>query len=214
MTHSLHRMGSPEELKNDICFIFAPAKGINEAGSADKARRFLELVRKHGAVHYGDDLTGNVLTRGHQGLVAGARDLTNIHCVFSDVSRALAFLEDVVKADLGISVVMTGLFEQVGECCRAVGLQPHTVEYSMGIWGRRTLLPDEDTLKVTTMCGHGLVAASLVAQAVKEVAAGKRRARWWAERMARLCLCGIFNPDRAEMLLQRMADSLRTSEGG
>ena len=134
MTHSLHRKGNVEDLKDEVVFIFAPAKGITEAGSGPKAKKFLDIMKKRGAAHYGDDLTGNVLTQGHESLVADAHDLTNIHAVFADREKAIAALTDIVAADMGVSVVVTGLFDVVHECCQKTGTHFHTYEHSMGIW--------------------------------------------------------------------------------
>ena len=69
MTHSLHRKGNVEDLKDEVVFIFAPAKGITEAGSGPKAKKFLDIMKKRGAAHYGDDLTGNVLTQDRKSVV-------------------------------------------------------------------------------------------------------------------------------------------------
>ncbi len=209
MTHSLHRHGVVEDLHGDIVFIFAPAKGLNELGSAAKAKKFCQIIRKYSPVHYGDDLTGNVLTLGAEQLEKNIRDLTNIHVAFNSVKNAAGALKEVVDADLGISVVVQGLFEEVGECCQHANAKFHTIEHSLGILGNTELLPDSKTLEIVTMCGHGLVSAKLVYQLARKVKKGTITAQKAAERMAGLCMCGIFNPARAEVILQSMAQSIK-----
>ena len=43
MTHTLHRVGSVENLKNDWVILCMPSKDINHVGSAPKLKRFFEL---------------------------------------------------------------------------------------------------------------------------------------------------------------------------
>ncbi len=205
MTHSLHRRGSTEDLREEIVFIFAPAKGITERGSGPKAKKFLEIMKARGAAHYGDDLTGNVLTLGHSRLVAAAHDITNIHAVFADVEKATEAFQDIVEEDMGVSVVVTGLFDVVHQCCQRTGTGFHTIEHSMGIWGRTEQLPSEQVLEIVTMCGHGLVSVNLVDQVARDVRVGRTTAQEATYEMARQCMCGIFNPVRAEKVLRRLA---------
>jgi len=201
MTHSLHRIGTRESLENDYVVLFVPSRGINDRGSGKKARIFLELLKKHRAEHYGDDLTGNVLTRGHEQLIKDAHDITNIHGVFSSFKKLKDFIGDVVKADLGISVVVSGLLDKVKECSELTGAKYHTVEVSLGFWGKKEKLPPEDILEITTMCGHGYVTAKLVYDVLEKVRKGTYSPRHAAEKLAKTCACGIFNPDRAEKLI-------------
>jgi hypothetical protein len=93
----------------------------------------------------------------------------------------------------------------VERCARAADARRHTVEWSLGIWGRTDLLPSDDVLSITTMCGHGMVAASLVERMALEVRRNRLSAEEAALQLARPCVCGIFNPVRAAMLLRAMA---------
>lgn len=205
MTHSLHRIGTRESFENDYVVLFVPSRGINDLGSGDKARIFLELLRRHHAKHYGDDLTGNVLTQGHEKLVKNAHDITNIHGVFSSFQRLIGFIEDVVKANLGISVVISGLLDKVKECTEVSGAEYHTVEVSLGFWGKKEKLPPEDILEITTMCGHGYVTTRLVYDVLEKVRKGIYSPRCAAEKLAKTCVCGIFNPDRAAKLISELS---------
>lgn len=208
MTHSLHRQGVEENLHGDIVFIFSPSKGRNDVGSGAKAKKFCEIIRKYNPVHYGDDLTGNVLTLGAEQLDRNLHDITNVHVAFNSVKDAAGALKEVVAADLGISVVVQGLFEEVGECCRHAHADFHSIEHSLGVLGKTELLPDSKTLEIITMCGHGLVSSQLVHQLAKRVKKGAITPEKAAEKLASLCMCGIFNPARATKLLAAMAEEL------
>jgi hypothetical protein len=98
------------------------------------------------------------------------------------------------------------MFEPVRCCCSDLGLEPapHTVNHSLGVWGRTETLPEQDVLEISTMCGHGMVAFGLIRDMVAEVKAGRLTVREAAERLAEPCECGVFNPDRAAALLERI----------
>ena len=115
-------------------------------------------------------------------------------------------LRDVKEADLGVSIVISGLMDGVERCAKAAGARRHTVEWSLGIWGRTELLPSEEVLQISTMCGHGMVAAPMVERLALEVRRGRMSDEEAALQLARPCVCGIFNPVRASMLLRTMAE--------
>ena len=55
------------------------------------------------------------------------------------------------------------------------------------------------------MCGHGLVSANLIQFMADAVRDNEKTAQEAAEEMARLCLCGIFNTERAALILTEPA---------
>ena len=205
MTHSLHRFGS--HLENEIVFILTPSKGINSEGAEKQIKKFLDIIIAHDPVHYGDDRVGNQYTAGYEKIVANLEGITNIHAVFNDLGAAQKALAEIIKSDLGLSVVVSGLFENAADCCRSAGIQYHSIEHSLGIWGQRDLLPDDRTLQILTMCGHGLVSANLVKTLAGAVRDGEKSAEEAAEMMARLCLCGIFNTQRAAVIIKEIAEN-------
>jgi len=208
MTHSLHRQGTPENLQNDYVVLAMSAKGYNEVGSAAKMREFLRIVRQHGPVNIGDIKTGNWFQIEPERIEANVQDTSIVHAVFTDIDTVAAVLKELQEADLGLSVVVSGLLEPVRETCRRLGMTPapHTVEHSLGVWGKRELLPKKEVLEVSTMCGHGMVAFGLIEEAVADVKAGRSSPEKAARRLAEPCVCGIFNPVRAAELLRKMAD--------
>jgi hypothetical protein len=56
-------------------------------------------------------------------------------------------------------------------------------------------------MEFTTMCGHALVASSLVEKALADVREGKKTMSEAARMVGEPCICGIVNLARAEELL-------------
>ncbi len=106
----------------------------------------------------------------------------------------------------GYSVVVQGLYDDVKRCCNKMGLKVHTTNHSLGIWGKKEKLPSQELLEITTMCGHGMVPASLVKDALNDIKTGKSTVKEAALKLTRPCVCGTFNPDRAERLLAKIAE--------
>jgi hypothetical protein len=205
MTHTLHRFGTPADLAGDFVVFAMSAKGINEVGSAEKLWRFLEIAFRYNPNNAGDMKTGNMLTHSREEILSGIQDISIVHAVFTDEATVAAVLQEVAKADLGVSVVVSGLAGSVDECARAAGLRRHTTEWSLGVWGRTELLPDKEIMEITTMCGHGMVSAEWVRRKAQLIRRGDTTAGASARELARSCVCGIFNLDRAARLLAAMA---------
>lgn len=205
MSHTLHRRGPETTLGSDYIVFSMSAKGINEVGSRTRLAEFLRLATKHSTVNMGDMKTGNAMRMPPDGIIAAAQDTSIVHAVFDAPGSVAAFLADLAAADLGTSVIVSGLFGRVSKCLHEAGLEPHTVEHSLGIKGDTGRLPPEEVLRVTTMCGHGMVSASLVGRVLRDVKRGRSTFAEGAGYLARPCECGVFNPRRAEVLLRDLA---------
>jgi hypothetical protein len=107
-----------------------------------------------------------------------------------------------VKADLGLSVNISASIEGARECCRSAGIARHSVGYSLGFEGAVEKLPNTQLLKLTTMCGHGMISASLAKKMIDWVKEGRRTPEQAVTYMARFCSCGVFNPVRAKRILE------------
>lgn len=212
MTHSLHRFGSPENLSGDYVVFAMSAKGINEKGSAQAMRTFMEMALDLDPVNAGDMKTGNIFSLSREEILSGIQDISIVHAVFVDEFKVSELLARVREADLGISIVVSGLFDRVQTAGEAGGVRQHTMECSAGIWGRVDKLPSADVMQVTTMCGHGMVAAQLVERRARDIRSGKITTTQAAQDLAKLCVCGIFNPIRAEKLLLAIAERQRSKE--
>ena len=212
MTHSLHRFGTPDNLSGDYVVFAMSAKGINEKGSAQAMRTFMEMALDLEPVNAGDMKTGNIFTHSREEILKGVQDISIIHAVFVDEVKVSELLVRVMEADLGVSVVVSGLFDRVQAAGEVSGVRQHTVECSAGVWGRVDKLPSADVMQVTTMCGHGMVAAQLVERRARDIRSGKMSSTQAAQELAKLCVCGIFNPVRAEKLLIAIAERQRRKE--
>lgn len=204
MSHTLHRRGTPENLKNDYVIFAMSAKGLNEVGSNVKLQRFLEIVSAFNPVNLGDMRTGNSFITAPQTIIDSTRDTSIVHGVFNNREALIKALHAVKEADLGVSVIVSGLFDDIRECCREAGVSRHTCETSLGVWGKTECLPDEDILRFSTMCGHGQVPFNLVTKMIDDIKGGFRTVREASLELAKPCQCGVFNPRRAEAMLEEI----------
>ena len=205
MSHTLHREGSKEGLARDFVVLAMPVQGHTE-GSGEKLRRFMDISRKYHPVNNGNSKAGNIyMEGGYERLRAETRDGGICHAVFTSPEDLAGFLSELKQEDMGISIVVSGLMDVVGECCHRVGLHPHTVNMSLGIYGRREKLVPDDVREVTTMCGHGMVTGDLVMSMVKRIQSGHLTPEEASKELAALCVCGIYNTERSAELLDRMA---------
>lgn len=204
MTHTLHRQGTPENLTNDYVVFAMAAQGVNRDGAAPKLKRFLEMALKYNPVNFGDMKTGNAISVGKEKVMDGIRDNSIVHAVYTNDETVATLLNELREADLGMSVVVSGLLEHADQCCKKAGIQRHTVEHSLGMWGRVERLPEQEVLELSTMCGHGMVSFNLVKDMAEQVEEGTLTANEAARELASNCHCGVVNPARAEQLLQKI----------
>jgi hypothetical protein len=203
MTHTLHRRGTVDSLQQDYVVLCIAAMGVNDEGSTAKLQEFIRICMRHNPLNAGSVHVGNMYTSSADKMIEGVRG--HVHAVFDRHETVTQVLKDLKKADLGLSVVVSGLLDTVDHCCEEAGLKRHTVEMSLGVWGKVEKLESQEVLEVTTMCGHGLVAGNLVKTLVDDIRNGRTTARQASEEIAKQCVCGIFNASRAEELLKAMA---------
>lgn len=205
MTHTLHRYGSEESLKNDFVVFAIAAQTVNAKGINPEFKIFENIVMKYNPVNFGDMKTGNQFNVGIPAIENGYRDNSIVHAVFTDEETVAKVLNELHEANLNVSIVVSGLLQATADCCHKAHIEPHTVEYSMGIWGRRERLPSEQVLEISTMCGHGMIAFSIVETMVEKIKKGLLTPEQAAEKLAGLCHCGVFNPVRAVIVMKKMA---------
>ncbi|HEX9052435.1 MAG TPA: hypothetical protein VF841_18050 [Anaeromyxobacter sp.] len=227
MTNTLHRYsdhyarepGDEARPVTDDFIVFAMAtKGVNDDDLVRKYRSFLEIALRHDPVNVGDathggwlrpqkDLTPlNHWKREHRpdpdAVLRGIDGPTTVAAVFDTFEKMRAFVEDLAKADLGVSINIAAPMDAAHRCCREAGITRHSVEYSVGFKGRVEKLPDARTLELSTMCGHGMVSASFARKMQDWVKENRRTPAEAAAYLARFCSCGVFNTKRAERLLE------------
>jgi len=203
MTHTLHRQGSLEDLKGDFVVFSMACQSVNARGSVPKIRRVFEIIEKHGPVNFGDVKTGPIVKATKEAMLENFQENSYVHFVFTDREAVGRVLKELREADVGLSVVVSGIVDEVSRLCHQADLKMHTVEFSGGIYGKTDRLPAGPVLEVTTMCGHGLISANLVKSLADQVKKGKKTARDASIELARQCQCGVFNLQRAEKLLEK-----------
>jgi hypothetical protein len=226
MTNTLHRYSEhyavertphPKAVQDDFIVFAMASRGINDDYLVEKYRAFLRLALKHKPVNLGDATKGGMLRprpdlnpKAHwrrdlrpdpEEVIAGIEGHTTVAAVFDDYQNMRGFVEDVRRANLGISVNISAPIEEAGRCCREAGIVRHSVEYSLGFCGRLDRLPDATVLELSTMCGHGMLSANFVRKMIDWVKENRRSPAEIARTMARFCSCGVFNISRAERIL-------------
>ena len=205
MTHSLHRSGTPESLRGDYVWFMYQAKGVNDKNIAPKAMEFIAAAEAVGSENWGDVKSGSVLEFPVEEIKARVTDKSRLRGVFTTRKQVVDFLKIMKRKDTGVSIVISGLLEEVLPACREAEVTPHTVNYSLGVWGKKELLPTEDTLAITTMCGHHQIAPQFVEKQLQAVRKGRKTPEKAARELALFCPCGIFNQVRAAALLEEQA---------
>jgi hypothetical protein len=200
VTHSLHRSGKFQE--EDYVWLLYHVKGVNDDNLVERLRRGIDIAEEVGAVNWGDVKSGPIVCLSSEHIKKKLTDKSRIRGVFTSRQQVTEFLEKMERADLGLCVIISGLLTEVFRSCQEADLRPHTVNYSLGVFGKRELLADEETLAITTMCGHHMVPDGLAMDMRMRVRGGKISPRKAALKLTALCPCGIFNQERAEKLLR------------
>jgi hypothetical protein len=218
MTNTLHRYGDSESFYDDYVVFASPSNGKNDIGSVPKLKTFLELAIPFKPVNLGDPIHGGALrpsrrlttianwkrnmTPDFRAVIDGIDSPASVAAVFDNRQAAEGFLEAVAEADLGLSVNISTSIEGALECCREAGIIRHSIGYSLGFEGSTEKLPNTQVLKLSTMCGHGMISANLARKMIDWVKEGRRSPEQAVTYMARFCSCGVFNPVRAKRVLE------------
>jgi hypothetical protein len=204
MTHSLHREGTIDSLERDYALFIYPARGFNYEGSGPKVRRLAELLYEQRPANMIVSTLRKNLYSGvpWEEILASMKDGAKVYCVFTDREQLKKTLLRIKEVDQGISVMVSGLTDRVREVAAEVGLNPHTINLSLGIQGRTDRIPPPDIRQFTTMCGHGMVSPKLVRDVIRRIKTGKVNFWEGSVILAGPCTCGIYNPYRSAELLK------------
>ena len=193
MTHSLHRIGNVNDLKGDYIVLACLAKGINRE-SPDGRQSIIKIAKifeKYEPVNLIPEYTWNISPV--------------VTASFNDIDVVKRVIVALKKEDLGISIVISGLISEVQKAVNEVGLKMHTVHLSLGYFGKKELLPpEEEILEITTMCGHHCISPQSVRYHLERIKNGKTTTEKAAKKLAKPCVCGIFNTERAISLLNKL----------
>jgi hypothetical protein len=202
MTHTLHRTGDLESIKEDFPMLTHVARGFNDSGAGPRLKQIAQTMTKYTDLHFGDCKVGNKYIMNP----AEIMEKLTVGCqvVFKDKESLIACMKELKEKNQGISIVVSGLFEEVFDCCNKAGLNPPLIEFALGVHGNTQKLWPPEILDFVTMCGHGLVSGSLVKKMVADIKKNKMTVEKAAFELAKPCLCGIFNPHRAAILLRKL----------
>lgn len=209
MSHTLHRIKTESGKKDDYVVLIMPARGINNIDCINVYRKYMKLLYAFKPVNMGGLKIGTLASNSFEELMENvAEDTPMLHAVYKDRDTLIEVMKALKEANYGYSVVVSGLVDDVDCCARSAGIQRHSVDLTLGIWGDTSKLPPENVLEITTMCGHAMVSANLVNKMVEDIRKGITTPRKAAEKLAEPCACGIFNTDKAERLLKELAEKL------
>ena len=206
MTNTLHRQGTHESLSRDYVIFVTIARGINREGSGPKSQRFLRLAWEEGPVNIGVDGKNLITGDDPEKMIAGITDGSHPTAVFDNLEAIRRLVGKLKEEDLGLSVTISALTDEVNEILRSHGIVRHSIEHSIGILGRTERLPTRQILELSSMCGHGCVSHNHVRKMIDWTKLGKVTPRQAATYLARPCSCGAFNIARAEELLAKAID--------
>jgi len=193
LTHSLHRIGAVNDLKGDYIVLACLAKGINrESPEARQSMiKIAQILKEHDPLNIIPEFTWKISPV--------------ITAVFKDINIVKKVILALKNEDLGISIVISGLISEVQAALNEIGLRMHTVHLSLGTFGKKELLPNEqEILEITTMCGHHCISPQSVLHLLDQIKKGKTTAEKAAKKLAKPCVCGIFNTERATSLLNKL----------
>ena len=221
MTNTLHRFQKPDDPKDDYVVFALASRGINDAGALQKSRDFLLTALKYNPVNLAGGARNGPMFRPEKDLnpfklyvrgrsehvppeqVVAEMDRPGLALVVFDRKENLeGFLTEVKEMDLGLSVNVSSLVEDVREMAPRTGVRPHSINYALGFRGDLYRLPDRQVLGLTTMCGHGLIASNFARKMIDSVREKRVTPEKAAGYMAKFCVCGAFNTSRAVRILR------------
>ena len=211
MSHSLHRSGDIESQKKDFVWFMYQTKNVNDKNIKPKMMVYINAAERQGSENWGDVKTGPITRFDPQDIKDHITDKSRIRGVFTKREQVIGFLKEVKEADLDQSCIITGVLSEVIPCCHAAGVTPHSINYSLGVWGNKGILPDEDTLAITTMCGHHMIPPKFVEYIIDQVDKGRMTPQEGADRLSTFCYCGIFNQVRCADLIAEDVEKKRAA---
>ncbi len=194
MTHTLHRKGIVKDLKKDYVILAMLEGGINDNydDSRQKMIKIGEILNEYNPI--------NILSE------IGWRTSSVITAAYGDLETVKKVIQILKEEDLGISIVVSGLISEIEKSLKEIGLEPHTVHFSLGTFGKSELLPSEKHLEITTMCGHHTVSPQSITHYVDLIRRGKTTVEKAARKLTRPCVCGIINTSRIIEILTNLVN--------
>jgi len=202
MTNTLHRKGTAESLRGDFVVFTTPSGPVPDL--VQKLIRFTRICLKYEPVnmnHVDRDGMHRIDPRHIQEEMSRKIGMT---ATFDNPEALAGVIRELKEADLGISINVSGLLDEVKACCNDVGMERHSAEQSLGVFGNTHLLPRWPVVEINALCGHGLVSFNLISKVVDEVKSERMTPGDGAYHLAKPCQCGAFNPTRARLVLEQL----------
>jgi hypothetical protein len=192
ITHSLHRKGNIESLKKDYVILACLAKNFNRETPDGRKRliKIAQILNQNKPVDIIPEYAWNVSPV--------------VTAVYDNIETVKKIMKILKEKDLGISIVVSGLVSEISQALKDIGLNMHTIHFSLGTFGKKELLPDKKVLELTTMCGHHCISAQSIIYYSKLIKKEKITVENAARKLAKPCVCGIFNITRAVSLLNEL----------
>jgi hypothetical protein len=211
MTHTIHRRGDRGSLENEYVIL---VRGINESDKTNQVIRILADHKPIGLIKRRREKPLRYMKNWTEGLeieelVENQESPTYVSGVYTEKGNVEGVVRDLVEADLGLPITISGIIDDVFEICKKTGTGPHSVMLSMETIGRTELLPDDKIMEITTMCGHGLVNQHLVRHIINEVRKGRMTAEEAGFELGRQCICNSLNHLRATNIVKEYVDTQR-----
>lgn len=200
MTHTLNRLGLTNKTPEEE-FVFLCMVNQNEKPEkADAMKKIAQTVFKYNPLNF----IGSPLGFTTDDVVQLAPSTGIVTAVFNNKDDILKLVNDIKSQKLGISVVISALFNDIRHICCEAGLTEHTFHIPLGIFGKTENLPDRKTLEITTQCGHGLISPFLIKHIANKIRKGKLTIDDGAQLLVKPCVCGIGNQNRIKNILNEM----------
>ena len=203
MTHTMHRQGSVESLKEDYVVLVMGGDipfDIYRRLWQKRFPRIYEMAKKV-LLNLGILNLLRIIKKTKSGGSYGNR-------VFNNKKELGSYLKELKEKNMGKSVVVSGLFDEVNDCLKELNLYPHTIQFSLGIFGKKELLPEKEILEITTMCGHHMISAPLVEKLTSDIKNGNVSLEEAIRVMSEQCVCRVFNKERSCKLMEVLIDRL------
>ena len=228
MTHSNHRRGDRESLSKDY-IVITRVDRTNQAqirykeGLKNRVKKFLEICANHKPIAIASkEDQGILVNRWMKGWIRdmdsgihkciSMNEITEdpnpnpravTHVVYRDYNSVVNVIKELKEADLGLSVVVSGMFDKVFQICEETQTNPHTVNLSLETFGRTDLLPKEPILSLLTMCGHSLISRHLIENLIQKISEDVLSIEEAAVEMGKQCTCNIFNLESGIELIRK-----------
>jgi len=206
MTHTLHREGTEENLKDDFLLLVSMTEGINNEGASESMKKMAEIIFKIGPANYGCyEVKKNIFTGLTLEEVKKATEKRcRIRCVFDSKEKFKEVIRKIVSLNSGLSIAISGSLRELNKILKELNIKPHSINISMGTYGLIEKLPDKNIREITSMCGHGLLSPELVKDMIIKIIKGKISIKKASIELSKPCVCGIVNPDRTYKLLKKL----------